>query len=299
MHFVEPTGEMLYEDLDSFLEAHYEPVPSLSIYAQYKVMEMAKNHVVVTLDGQGADEQLGGYNYFFGIYFKYLIMNLKVQKLISELFHYHSKHQSIYALKMLAYFMLPNKLKSMTVFNKREYIRKSFYNNYKDLSTINEKLYSSDSIKMASYDHFEYKLEHLLKWEDRNSMWFSLEARVPFLDHRIVERTLALPPEMIINEGLSKQILRKSLGNLLPVIIRNRRDKIGFWANEEQWFRSQPFIEFVNDLLNSTSFKTNEYIDYKKAIQIYQKHLDLSVDASQEIWKWINLELWLNNFVNA
>mgnify|MGYP001158206626 FL=1 len=299
MHIVEPTGEMLYEDLDSFLEAHYEPVPSLSIYAQYKVMEMAKNHVVVTLDGQGADEQLAGYHYFFGIYFKYLIMNFMFHKLVAEAFHYHSKHKSIYGLQMLTYFMLPSKLKSMIVYNKRNYIRKSFINNYKDISSITENLFSSDSIKMASFDHFEYKLEHLLKWEDRNSMWFSLEARVPFLDHRLVERTLALPPEMIINEGQTKQILRQSLGNLLPETIRNRNDKIGFWANEEQWFRSQPFKDFIYDILHSNSFKHRGYIDYEKAIKIYEKHLDGSVDASQEIWKWINLELWFQKFLSV
>ena len=299
MYFTEPSGVDLYDDLSSFLNAHYEPVPATSIYAQFKVMELAKDKVVVTLDGQGADEQLAGYHYFFGTYFKYLLTNFMFFKLINETSHYLALHKSTYGLQMLSYFMLPSAIKSLVAFKKRGYINKSFLNEYKNLSSVPNDLYSTNSLKNGLLDHFEYKLEHLLKWEDRNSMWFSLEARVPFLDHRLVERTLALPPEMIINEGQTKQILRQSLGNLLPETIRNRNDKIGFWANEEQWFRSQPFKDFIYDILHSNSFKHRGYIDYEKAIKIYEKHLDGSVDASQEIWKWINLELWFQKFLSV
>jgi asparagine synthase (glutamine-hydrolysing) len=299
MHFVEPSGETLLSDLHSFLRAHFEPVPSTSMYAQYKVMELAKNYAVVTLDGQGADEQLAGYHYFFGFYFKYLLMNSMFNKLFNETFHYIKLHRSTYGLQMLSYFMLPNTLKSMIAFNKRKYIRKSFFNENRNSSLVPSNLYSPISLKNGLLDHFEYKLEHLLKWEDRNSMWFSLEARVPFLDHRLVEKTLALSPDMIINKGSTKYILRHALKNILPETIRTRKDKIGFVTNEDEWFRLPPLKDYIMDILHSTSFQQRGYIDHQKAIKIYGKHLDGSVNASQEIWKWINLELWFQMFESS
>ena len=298
MHFVKPSGETLYNDLPSFLRAHAEPVPSTSMYAQYKVMELAKDNVVVTLDGQGADEQLAGYHYFFGIYFKYLLMNIKLKKFINEIMHYIALHRSTYGIQMLLYFLLPNTLKSMVAFNKRRYINKSFFDENRDLSSIVDNIYSSKSINNGLLDHFEYKLEHLLKWEDRNSMWFSLEARVPFLDHRLVEKSLSMPDDMFIDKGYTKQILRKSLDNILPEKIRNRKDKIGFLTDEDQWFRSQPFKEYINDILHSRSFIERGYIDHEKAIKIYGKHLNGSVNASREIWKWISLELWFQHYID-
>ena len=75
---------------------------------------------------------------------------------------------------------------------------------------IADELYGFKFIARCILNHFEYKLEHLLKWEDRNSMWFSMEARVPFLDYRLVERTLATDSDKIINKGNTKSILTRS-----------------------------------------------------------------------------------------
>ena len=90
-------------------------------------------------------------------------------------------------------------------------------------------------------NHFEYKLEHLLKYEDKNSMHFSLESRVPFLDYRLVEKSLALDPDKIIERGMTKSILRKSMKNILPEKIRQRKDKVGFETPQDDWFRTDIF----------------------------------------------------------
>ena len=81
-------------------------------------------------------------------------------------------------------------------------------------------------------------LEHLLKWEDRNSMCFSLESRVPFLDHRLVEKTLSTPANQIIQKGMTKHILREALKEILPESIRLRKDKVGFATPQDKWFRT-------------------------------------------------------------
>jgi len=70
MYFITPTSETLLADIPAFVMAHTEPIPTTSPYAQFKVMELAQKHVVVTLDGQGADEQLAGYHYFLGFILK-------------------------------------------------------------------------------------------------------------------------------------------------------------------------------------------------------------------------------------
>ena len=178
-----------------FITAHAEPIPSTSPYAQFKVMELAKDNVVVTLDGQGADEELAGYHYFYGFYFKDLFKNLIWSRLLIELFHYLKIHRSIYGLKTFVYFLLPQFLKTKTRVNEIGYLKLEFIKAYSKNNSIAGGLYNSRSLNKALVDHFEYKLEHLLKWEDRNSMWFSLEARVPFLDYRLVEHTLASPSD--------------------------------------------------------------------------------------------------------
>ncbi|MDV7394685.1 asparagine synthase-related protein, partial [Arthrospira platensis SPKY1] len=107
MHFVQPDETSLMRDVDDFLTAQYEPVPSTSTYAQYKVMDLARQHVTVTLDGQGADEQLAGYHYFFGFHFKNLLRQGKIGQLSAEMGYYLSKHRALFGLKSFLFFLLP------------------------------------------------------------------------------------------------------------------------------------------------------------------------------------------------
>jgi len=95
----------------------------------------------------------------------------------------------------LGYFMLPAALQGNVRVSERGYLNPQFVKKYKKSNSIASTLYSSASLHEALLDHFEYKLEHLLKWEDKNSMWFSIEARTPFLDYRLVEKTSRFHPK--------------------------------------------------------------------------------------------------------
>lgn len=298
MYFTTPNAETLLNDADKFVRAHGEPIPSTSPYAQFKVMELAKKNVVVTLDGQGADEELAGYHYFFGLYFKELFKKLSWFKLLDESTNYLKNHNSIYAIQTFAYFLLPGFLKTSLRVNEKGYLNQEFVDNYSKNNTITGGLYNSASLNEALMDHFEYKLEHLLKWEDRNSMWFSLESRVPFLDYRLVEQTLASAPDMKIKKGTTKYILREAMRNTLTEKLRTRKDKIGFMTPEDEWFRDIKFQKFIGDILDSESFKERKIIMPDKAKALYQKHLNGQVQISKEIWKWINLELWFREFID-
>lgn len=298
MYYTNPSAHSLRSDLKSYIKAQSEPLPATGVYAQYKVMELASKKVVVTLDGQGADELLAGYHYFFGFFFKDLLMKGKIIKLSNELFQYLNKHRSLYGVKTLVYFLLPKALRTRSRVNEKGYISPGFVNSYSHGNNIAGNLYGSSSLNEALIDHFEYKLEHLLKWADRNSMWFSLESRTPFLDYRLVERTLSLPSTDIIRRGMTKFYLRESMRNILPEKIRLRKDKIGFDTPEGSWFRSDEFRDFTIELLGSDSFRGREIIDVEKAKQLYKQHLDGKINISKEIWKWINLELWFREFID-
>ncbi len=298
MHFTTPSAESLANDLQSFIRAHGEPVPSTAPYAQFKVMELARGNVAVTLDGQGADELLAGYHYFFGIYFKSLLKRFKWGLLTREIRYYLKNHSSFYGLITLIYFLLPSRLKTNIRESEKSYLDHDFAKKYSKTTGVPSRLYSSPDLQSSLIDHFEYKLEHLLKWEDRNSMWFSIEARVPFLDYRLVEQTISLATDKIIHNGTTKHILREAMKGTLTEKIRMRQDKVGFDTPQDEWFRRDFFIKYIKELLTSDSFRNRKLVNSNRAEQLFNRHINRKTDVSKEIWKWINLELWFREFID-
>jgi asparagine synthase (glutamine-hydrolysing) len=293
MNYTTPSAKSLFKDLEDFIRSQDEPFPTTSIYAQYKVMELAKKDVKVTLDGQGADEQLAGYTYFYGFYFKELLKSLSLLRLFEEIYSYFKVQKSLFAIKAMLFFLLPSKLKLKLKVKKLSYIKESFYQKHNISNILTEELYGSASLRDSLINHFEYKLEHLLKWEDLNSMRFSIEARVPFLDYRLVEQSLSLNSNYHIQKGVTKYILRESMKSILPEKIRKRYDKIGFATPEANWFREKFFREKIENILKNPTKTFEKYIDTKVALDMYHKHLKKEIDCSKDIWKWINLDLWL------
>jgi asparagine synthase (glutamine-hydrolysing) len=298
MFYINPTSDSLLDDLKKFVITHAEPIPATGPYSQYKVMELAQNYVGVTLDGQGADEILGGYHYFFGFYFKELLKKGRIIKLIQEIYYYLVLHKSLLGVKSFVYFLLPKAIRVKLNLLERDYIDADFVKKYSQFNNTAGTLYAANSLNEALFNHFEYKLEHLLKWEDRNSMAFSLEARVPFLDHRLVEATLSADGSNIINKGMTKHLLRESMKGLLPEEIRLRRDKIGFDTPQDEWFRSPEFQSLVYEILNSSSFRNRGMINVEAAKTMYKCHLEHKINRSNEIWKLIHLELWFREFID-
>tara|TARA_Y100001970_G_scaffold254528_1_gene330347 strand:- start:961 stop:2781 length:1821 start_codon:yes stop_codon:yes gene_type:complete len=298
MSFIKPNADSFFKDFKRFIEVHNEPVPDIGPYAQYKVMELASTKVKVTLDGQGADEQLGGYHYFFGIYYKELLFQLKFIKLFIEICNYIIKHKSIKNIVYFLFYLLPTSFKKRI--NKiiypsisQQFIKKHNYND-----NLNNLLYNPKNLNQSLIQHFEYKLEHLLKWEDLNSMSFSIESRVPFLDHKLVESTLSSPPNQKIKKGETKHLLRQSLLDILPIKIINRKDKKGFSNPREKWFKSNDFKKLILEIIQSDKFIKRGYFDQSKCIKQYKNHISGKADNSKEIWKWINLEIWFRKFID-
>jgi asparagine synthase (glutamine-hydrolysing) len=298
MFFTSPDEMSLREDLSEFVKAHGEPISSTSPYAQYKVMKLAQGEVVVTLDGQGADEELAGYHYFFGFYFKDLLTHGQINRFISEIFHYLKKHNSLLGMKSFLFFLFPTSIRTKLKINEKRYLNPEFVKQFSKTNSIGHNLYGSKTLADALLDHFEYKLEHLLKWEDRNSMWFSLEARVPFLDYRLVEKTIASSDDLKIRKGTTKHILREAVKEIIPAKIYNRQDKVGFGTPQDEWFREQAWQKLINEYIESDSFRNRKLIDPQVAKHLYNRHILGEVNISNEIWKWVHLELWFREFID-
>ena len=138
-------------------------------------------------------------------------------------------------------------------------------------------------------------LAMLLHWEDRNSMAHGIEARVPFLDHRLVEFTLALGDRHKIVGGDTKRVLRRAMSGILPPRVRTRRDKLGFATPEEVWFRGQlreAVLAGVEDTLARYPGLLNE-----RGVRAHvASMLDGGRPVDFSVWRLINLGIWGRKF---
>ena len=143
---------------------------------------------------------------------------------------------------------------------------------------------------------FSTSIPHNLVWEDKSSMRWSIESRVPFLDFEFVETALSFDTKDFIQNGETKIVFKQALDRLLPDKIRKRTDKVGFAAPEEQFFNDARVVAFAKEIIYSESFRQRPYWRWHEIESIFTRHLAGETDASRLIWKWLNLELWLREF---
>jgi asparagine synthase (glutamine-hydrolysing) len=295
-NFIHCNDESLFDDLDELLNCHQEPFPSPSPYAQFKVMQAMKGNVKVVLDGQGADEFLLGYDYFWGIYFKELLFSGRILTLLSEMYCQVKRSKSFFCLWYFIYYLSPLYVKRFIAHHKVGYVKRSFTKVYSKKSRIARVFYGVSKLSRSSIQHYYFKLEHLLKWEDRNSMWHSIEARVPFLDHRLVELSVKLDNKFKMQKGVTKVILRNCMRGKVHDKIIDRVDKNGFDTPSALWFKSKKWQVFIKEIMDSDSFRSRIWWDAEKCSDMYQEYLLNPKGNPNEIWKCIILELWMRKF---
>jgi asparagine synthase (glutamine-hydrolysing) len=137
----------------------------------------------------------------------------------------------------------------------------------------------------------EDSLPALLRYEDRNSMAFSIESRVPFLDYRLVEYVFTQASHLRIREGWTKWIQRAAMEKKLPAEVVWRRDKVGFETPEKEWFRTGK--QRLLDILHSNS-AASDYLDMDRVRREAPGLID--ADETGRVWRWVNLALWLERF---
>jgi asparagine synthase (glutamine-hydrolysing) len=295
VHYTCPTEESLLEDMDLFIASQAEPVPSTSIYAEYCVMKIASNYCTVLLNGQGADEMMAGYHYFFGYHFKDLLKEMKWGSLLNEMYCYSKIHLSLTGIKTMGFAFNPRSLRH---FKNHHFIDKRFYNDfYNKENILFDRFYNSKSLKEFLINHFEYKFEHNLLWADKTGMSFSIESRFPFLDHHLVEKTLSVSTGNYIKNGYTKAIMRNALKGILPERIRMRTDKVGFSTPEGDWFNQPGLQNILSDVIFSASFSGRGFfnVDYcKQQLELLKKYNKYNL----EMWKWLHLELWFRKYID-
>src|SRR5258706_1801864 len=226
-HFVLPSAESVFNILKKIAYHHEWPVGSMSVTSQYEVMKLAKdNNIKVLLDGQGADEVLAGYT----MYWPYYLMQLFRQG--------RKKYRDVkFGLEELHGYKMP--LPSALHFYLQSYSQK-LYNRLQDIKRRMEKAdapffngiepelvnrYKKEKNPIYKPSHLKEMLYHattrhglneLLRYADRNSMAHSVEVRLPFLSHKLVEFAFSLPEEFLIHNGWTKYVLRISMSDILP-----------------------------------------------------------------------------------
>ena len=136
-----------------------------------------------------------------------------------------------------------------------------------------------------------FNLQQLLHYEDRNSMAFSIEARVPFVDYRVVEYAMSIPASYKIHNGWSKYPLRCAAEGILPKEIQWRKDKMGFVTPQEEWMRM--LRPMIRTLLLDGPLRSKQFLNEPFLQQILSEHPKI---ASDTLWRIINLEMWMRVF---
>ena len=139
-------------------------------------------------------------------------------------------------------------------------------------------------------------LPQLLRMEDRSSMAFSLEARVPLLDHKVVQFGLSLPDHLKVNQGWSKFAVRQAMAGLMPDAVRLRKTKLGFAAPDHAWL-SGDLRGHISELLGSR-LRAERYVDTAELQRWYQTQRanHLSTEAFLGLFRMLSLEMWMRAF---
>ncbi len=293
-HFTYPDIQTYWQDIDKLIWHQDLPINSTSMFAQWEVMKLAsQNHTKVLLDGQGADEILGGYYNFAGIFLIEKLKHLNIKSFLNErteLKHKFSPNINN-TLGRALYYYIPEFMQRQVRAKKRLGMGFIANKHQHELNSIHVPARGGTSMKEQSLLSVSFGLQDLLRYEDRNSMAFSIESRVPFLDHRLVEFSIALNNDWKIKNGWTKYILRKTAEPLLDKEVVWRKYKMGFLTPQKVW-KSQAQKEldqFINDI------SIPDFLDKNYLIQLNNASINDSSHLS-EFWKMVSFLKWADIF---
>ena len=292
-HKVYPDMDELNQVLDKIIYHQDQPLLSASHFSEYKVYEAAaKENLKVMMDGQGADEYLAGYRLFqfyniLGLFHNNKLGDMRKEwAALCESFGFSNNK----LLRSLLYVKYRRKAK-----NTGSTFRKSWVNNFDSQNPVMLPANLQPGISnFSKHQLFVSSLPYQLHSADRNSMCHSVEARLPFLDHRLVEFTYSLPDNFKIRTGISKFVLRNALKKVLPEKITNRQSKQAFPAPESEWLRSNK--NWVNAQLKESTESLNGILNPEKITSAFNNFLNKESEDYTLLFRVINLNKWLRIF---
>lgn len=251
---ISPSADDFISGFEKLVYHQEEPFQSASIYAQYKVYELAKaKGVTVILDGQGADEIMAGYTKYYHWLWQEQIASRKWKEAKNEIQLAKQYGQPInwgwrnyiaaFMPQLAANQLQKNSYKKQS---KHPDLTADFFASNHDKSNI----YKPAVTKLNDILYFntmQFGLEELLRFADRNSMANSTEVRLPFLNHDLVQFIFSVPSSFKINEGFTKHMLRFSMEAFLPESIVWRKDKVGYEPPQKQWMQQPDVEEYIRE----------------------------------------------------
>lgn len=304
-HLVAPTGREVSQDIDDVVFAQGEPFGSLSIYAQYAIYRTARDSgLKVIIDGQGGDEAFAGYFGYPEARVRSLLKAGDLTGAVSLLRNWsgYPKHKLSNAIaSLLGTYLEGNPsliaLARSTRSQVYPWLRTKVLRDYQIASDQIEleELYFRGPVEnrflanRLSSALFSGEMLNLLRHGDRNSMRWSVESRVPYLDLDLVSLAQSLPEQYLLSPtGETKSILRHAMRDLLPDEVLFRKDKVGFEAPDLQWIRQ------MSDRAPALTVGLERiaWIDNQIVNQKLQEVLDGKRTYSHVYWRLVNLAKW-------
>lgn len=312
MHEIDITARDFTDNIANVIYHLDHPLAGPGSFPQYMVSQLAGSHVKVVLGGQGGDEIFGGYARYmvgyleqlvkgaiegrlddgsFGVSFQSVIPNLDLlstyKPLIKEFFS-----EGLFDPLDQRFFRLINRSNDMAdeidwSAIDLDHVRATFSEVFNDRSSVEEDMYLD---AMTRFD-FKRLLPALCHIEDRMSMAHGLEARVPILDHPIMDFVSTLPPEIKYEGGRLKELLRTTYKDQLPQSLFDRRDKMGFPVPLKEWYAGD-LGDFVRDIFSSQAAKSRPFMNSEKVLENFTSNSKFS----RKTWGLLSLELWQQQF---
>lgn len=300
-----PDMNQLFDELDTILWHMDEPFGSTSVYAQWNVFREAKKQgLTVMLDGQGADEQLAGYTNFYKVLFVYLLKKGKWRRLYKELQCYKKLREGSETdstgellLSAICTLLFPDFIRSKLNRIYRKKItglpfEEKLYEN--DKATKGYKEYDKKRPQKYIYASMHMGMRALLHYEDRNSMAYSIESRVPFLDYELAEFVYSIPFEQKIVNGKTKNVLREGLKEILPFEIYSRISKLGFVTPEDVWMKEHE--DFFYNELQMACDRLQNIVKKDQVLKWYKDHIQKVRKGDSTCFRIICAAHWANIF---
>ncbi|HKO62554.1 MAG TPA: asparagine synthase (glutamine-hydrolyzing) [Pyrinomonadaceae bacterium] len=312
-HEVVVTPQQFFSALPNLVWHEDEPIAHPSSVPLYFVSKLASEHVKVVLTGEGSDEMLGGYaryrktliNLSFGRRYQELLPG-NVRSLVSGAIK--ELPYSSYTQKLARSFLaLPPDIESI-YFDNFAVFPRAMQSQLMTAETVERvtgarpysvfhgalaKCGSTSLLNQLLYADTKTYLQELLMKQDQMSMAASIESRVPFLDHRLVEFTARLPERMKIRGGKTKYVLRESMKGVLPEPILSR-PKMGFPVPIGAWFRGS-FKKVVDEYVLSERALQRRIFDRAFVRSLVKRH-DAGEDHAERLWSLVNFEIWQRQF---
>ncbi len=279
------------------LRSQDQPYAGVPTIAYAELMKEARiNGCIVLLEGQGMDEMVGGYTYYYGAYILDLIFNGRLLAAYNELKAIKIKKRNIPSFLIKAilnvYF---HRAQDGTKPTYTKGINSKFFKKFKKKLKFKKK-FKSILLNMMFRDFKYTKIPRVMRFNDHLSMASSIELRSPYLDYRLADIAFSLDTKMKLRNGEGKYILREAMQGYLPELIRNRPKQ--FLSNPQiVWFRRE-LKQFVKNILTSDTFLKRPFLKKKKVITKIENFFKFGSKNSFFILQWVMLELWFREYID-